>query len=253
MKKYIFSGAALLLGALASPAYCITINLAFSYIPTPPGTGTITYTPPAMSGGINNVPLITFTNIPFDSVTVSGDTAVMADNGTFSFTSSGTAFAATPGTNPGMTSLTNTGSFLTASGPLFSISGLSYTAYTTNSLSNVEVGFSDTTTTTGTISSSLEAALGLTGPVSGYTVTLVQDSFCSSTPPGSFPAPPAPAVGMACAAGYNAQSGSSINSVDSQYLEVSITSAVPEPQTSLLLGCALVAVGSLARKRRQKI
>jgi hypothetical protein len=158
-----------------------------------------------------------------------------------------------------MTSLTNTGSFIdastvSASSAMLTISGLTYTAYTTNTFANIEVGFSDNTpTTAGTISASLEAALGLTGPVSGYTVTLVQDPFCSSTPPGSYPGTPAPAIGMACAAGYNASNGSSAGGVDSQYLEVSITSAVPEPQSSLLLGCALVAVGSLARKRRQKI
>jgi hypothetical protein len=113
-------------------------------------------------------------------------------------------------------------------------------------LANIEVGFSDSTTTTGTINTALEMALGLTGAV---TVSLVQDTNCENPPGGTYPL----LTGMACAAGYNAQSGSSINSVDSQYLEVSITSAVPEPQTSLLLGCALVVVGSLARKRRQKI
>jgi hypothetical protein len=247
MKKYIVSGAALLLGALASPAYCTTVILAFSYIPTPPGTGTITYTPSG-SAGINPATLNSFTGIPFDNVMISGD-PIAGDNssGGFAFTSSGSAFAFTPSSGP----LTNSGSFTTASGTasgsLFSLTGLSYTAYTTNSLSNIEVGFSNTVSTTGTVSASLETALGLTGPL---TITLVQDAFCGSTPPGSYPQ----ATGMACAAGYNASNGSSAGGVDSQYLEVSIstTTTTPEPETSLMLGIGLVAVGSLARKRRQK-
>jgi hypothetical protein len=242
MKKYIVSGAALLLGALASPAYCTTIVLSFSYIPTPSGAGTITYTPTG-SAGINPATINSFLNIPFDSVTVSGG----ADAGTYSFTSSGTAFAFTPATGP----LTNTGSFTTAggtaSGTLLSLTGVTYSAYTTNSLSNIEVGF--TGNTGGTINSSLEAALGLTGPV---TISLVQDTLCEAPPGGAYPVN----TGLACAAGYNASNGNSAGGVDSQYLEVSIsttTVASPEPQSSLLLGLGLVAFGSLARKNRQKI
>jgi hypothetical protein len=248
MKKYIVSGAALLLGALASPAYCTTVILAFSYIPTPPGTGTITYTPTG-SAGVNPATLDSFLNIPFNSVTASG--GIFGAGTTYTFTSSGTAFdfvGAVASGAVGAGPLTNTGSFTTpdgtATGTLVSLTGDTVTAYTTNSLANIEVGFSNNTG--GTINASLEAALGLTGAV---TVSLVQDVNCEAPPGGAYPV----LTGMACAAGYNASNGSSAGGVDSQYLEVSITSAVPEPQSSLLLGCALVAVGSLARKRRQKI
>jgi hypothetical protein len=255
MKKYIISGAALLLGVLASPGYCTTIILTFSYVPTPPGTGTITYSTTG-SAGITPATLDSFANIPFNTVNVDSG----PDVGTYAFSSSGTAFDfatgggvfnGTVGTGP----LTNTGSFFGTTSPsptpvMINLSNVIVTAYTTNSLANIEVGFSDSSSpsaTTGTINTSLETALGLgTGPV---TVSLVQDTNCEAPPGGAYPV----LTGMACAAGYNASNGSSAGGVDSQYLEVSITSAVPEPQTSLLLGCALVAVGSLARKRRQKI
>jgi hypothetical protein len=95
-------------------------------------------------------------------------------------------------------------------------------------------------------------ALGITGPA---TVTLVQDTLCQSPPGGTYPI----TTGMACAAGYNASNGNSAGGVDSQYLEVRIDTtpapppSTPEPATSLMLGVGLVAVGSLARKRRQKV
>ena len=246
MKKYILSGAAtLLLSALATPGYCTTIVLTFT--DTTPGPGTITYTPPANSGGINNVPLLSFTGIPFDTVNVSGG----ADAGTYSFTSSGSGFSFVTPTGP----LTESGSFTTAagtaSGTLITANGLTVTSYSTNSLANIEVGFSSPSSVS--INSALETALGLSGPV---TVTLNQDPYCGTTPPGPGVYPQQ--TGWACAAGYNAQSGSA-GGVDSQYLQVTVSTttapspSVPEPQTSLLLGFGLVAVGSVARKRRQKV
>ena len=136
MRKYILLGGALLMGVLASPGYCATIILTFT--DTPPGPDTITYTQPANSGGINNVPLLSFTNLPFNTVNISGDT-IAADNGNFSFTSTGSGFSFVVPGGP----LANTGTFTTSSGTLITANSLTVTSYTTNSPANIEAGFSN--------------------------------------------------------------------------------------------------------------
>jgi hypothetical protein len=186
---------------------------------------------------------VTFTNIPFNTVVVAGD-PIAALNGTYVFTSSGSGYSFDTGTH----TLTNTGSFTlggnTASGQLITMTNPSVLAYTTNGDIDAEVGFSNSATSTVTILAALLTDLGISGP---YTATLVQDAHCLSTAPGTYPNP---SPGMACAAGYGPNPLS--RSVDSQYLEVSITTGtVPEPGSALMLGLGLLAIGGgLVRRRR---
>jgi hypothetical protein len=270
MKKYIFSGAALLMGALASPGYSATIILNFdgnangnvngvpcSTTVTPFSCISITGKGAALSPpGVNPqfaATLGVFGNIIFNELTVSGDPTA-ALNGVFAFNSSGTGFTYS-GTN-----LTSNGSV--TSGAL-SGTTINVTDATPTVVATVDSGFTEApvyfANGTVSLSGSLLAALGVTGP---FTATLGSDggtgigTGCNYPEGARDPQTTGPAAGSfagGCAAGFG--NGGSTFGAESQYLEVviSTTTATPEAATSLMLGLGLVAVGSLARERCQKV
>jgi hypothetical protein len=265
MKKYIVSGAALLLGTLASPSYCTSITLNFDaegsgmvcsttvqpYCITNSGVGAPLPdgTPPEFSTTLG-----LFGNIPFTEITVSGDPGTNGGAATvFAFTSSGTAFAYSGGT------LTNTGTI--TNGVLSGISGqlITDTAPTVVATVSSNETLAPTYFADGTVAvaSSLLAALGI--DPSSYQAWLGSDGApaggqCNYPEGARDPQTLGPLAGSfagGCAVGFG--NGSTVFDAESQYLEVVISStATPEPQTSLLLGFALVTVGSLARKRRSQ-
>ena len=265
MKYYPFSGAAALaLSALAAPAYCTTIILNFdaNAYNLVCATSMAPYSCIGVSGQgaplspSGNPPqfattLNSFGNIGFNEVTITGDPSIGGGAATtFAFASSGSAFAYSG------TTLTDTGTI--TSGALSGISGtlvtdLAPVVVATEGGGVAPVYFANGTVT---VASSLLTALGLNP--SSYTASLGSDGACNypeGTPNPQTTGPLAGSYAGGCALGFG-PNDADLNA-QGQYLEVVIssvnTSSSPEPETSLLLGFALIAVASLARKRRHGI
>jgi len=270
MKKYILSGAAaLLLSALATPGYCTTIVLNFDANASGPnGIPCSTTVMPFSCIGVGGqgaalspagspaqfaTTLSSFGNIVFNEVTVTGDSAINGGAATsFAFTSTGSDFAYSG------TTLTNTGTI--TAGPLSGVSGTLITDSTPTVVATQGGGFAPVYFADGTVTvaSSLLNALGLSP--GSYTAWLGSDAGSGGGTGCNYPegardpqtmGPLAGTYAGGCAVGFG-PNNTDLNA-ESQYLEVVISSvASPEPESSLLLGFGLVAVGSLARKTRRK-
>ena len=264
MKNYLFSGAAaFVLSALATPGYCTTIILNFDANAYNLVCSTSAAPYSCIGVGGQGVPLSptgnppqfattlsSFGNIAFNEVTITGDPSIGGGAAlTFAFTSSGSAFAYVG------TTLTNTGSI--SSGPLNGISGTLVTDLTPAVVATEGGGADPVYFANGTVTvaSSLLTALGFSP--GSYTASLGSDAACNypeGSPNSQTTGPLAGAYAGGCAIGFG-PNDADLNA-QAQYLEVIIssvnTSASPEPETSLLLGAALVAVASLAGKRRNR-